>query len=108
MAVQLHVAFSSIMKVSASLPGLPLLRWQLGQNSQARDSCRYASPLPERKRIDLYTDHEAGAGTIDATSNLAAQQVWLFSGTNDSTVKPVVMNVLQLLPALCHRGQYLL
>ena len=96
MAVQLHVAFSSIMKGAGIFAGGPYhCAGSSGTSSQAQNSCQYASPLPDVNASISYTDHEAGASTIDATSNLAAQQVWLFSGTNDNTVKPVVMNVLQ-------------
>ncbi len=96
MAVQLHVAFSSIMKGVGVFAGGPYhCAGSSGKSSQAQSSCQYASPLPDVNASISYTDHEAGASTIDATSNLAAQQVWLFSGTNDNTVKPVVMNVLQ-------------
>ena len=96
MAVQLHIAFSSIMKGVGVFAGGPYhCAGSSGKSTQAQSSCQYASPLPDVNASIAYTDHESGAGTIDATSNLAGQKVWLFSGTNDSTVKPVVMNVLQ-------------
>ena len=96
MAVQLHVAFSSIMKGAGIFAGGPYhCAGSSGTSSQAQNSCQHASPLPDVNESIAYTDHQAAAGTIDDPANLAGQKVWLFSGTNDSTVKPVVMNVLQ-------------
>lgn len=96
MAVQLHVAFSSIMKGAGIFAGGPYhCAGSSGTSTQAQNSCQHASPLPDVNESVTYTDHQAAAGTIDDPGNLAGQKVWLFSGTNDSTVKPVVMNVLQ-------------
>ncbi|HRI54185.1 MAG TPA: hypothetical protein PLW65_28790 [Pseudomonadota bacterium] len=96
MAVQLHVAFSSIMKGAGIFAGGPYhCAGSSGTSTQAQNSCQHASPLPDVNESITYTGSQAAAGTIDDPSNLAGQKVWLFSGTKDSTVKPVVMNVLQ-------------
>jgi poly(3-hydroxybutyrate) depolymerase/chitodextrinase len=96
MAVQLHVAYSSIMKGAGVFAGGPYhCAGSSGQGSHAQLSCQYALPAPAVSDAISYTDQQATAGAIDATSNLSGQKVWLFSGTKDNTVKQSVMNVLQ-------------
>ncbi len=47
----------------------------------------------------------AAAGEIDAVSNLARQRVYIFSGANDRTVKPVVVDEVAKYYALAGAGK---
>jgi hypothetical protein len=51
-------------------------------------------PLPAIATLKAVTDHLAQAGRIDATANLASSPVWLFTGSNDHTVSPQVVEAL--------------
>ncbi len=97
MAVQMHVAFSSIMKGAGIFAGGPYhCSGSSGSTREALTTCTIASPhAPDVKSLIQVTDQRAAAGSIDATANLSAQKVWLFSGTQDNTVKRPVMDALQ-------------
>jgi predicted esterase len=55
------------------------------------DSSHAVLPLSELVPL---TDQLVGAGAIDATTHLAGDRVWLFSGTNDAIVKQPAMDRL--------------
>ena len=100
MAVQMHVAHSSIMRGVGVVAGV------------AYDCAGSDLPLPARlaRGIELCLVGSIGAdaafsiartavaaavpGAIDPLSNLAAQKVWLFSGYNDGTVRREAMNAV--------------
>ncbi len=93
MAVQMHVAFSSQFRGAAIFAGGPFYCAQDSLNN-ATGYCESGTGLPLQALI-TYTNNQASAGTIDPTSNLSGQSVYLFSGTNDTTVHQAVMNALQ-------------
>jgi poly(3-hydroxybutyrate) depolymerase len=96
MAVQLHVAYSGTFRAGAAVfAGGPFYCAQ-GSISNALTACTQALPsAPDVSAAESTTDAYANSGDIDPTSNLADEPVWLWSGTQDTTVKPAVMNALQ-------------
>ncbi len=93
MAVQFHVAFSSIMKGAAIFAGGPFYCAQ-GSESNATSDCMYPSAAPDIAPFVAITKQYAASGSIDDPSNLASQKVFLFGGADDHTVNPVVMDSL--------------
>lgn len=93
MAVQFHVAFSSIMKGAAIFAGGPFYCAQ-GSQSNATSGCMYPSAAPDIAPFVAITKQYAASGAIDDPTNLAAQKVFLFGGADDHTVNPVVMDSL--------------
>ncbi|SFU29786.1 extracellular catalytic domain type 2 short-chain-length polyhydroxyalkanoate depolymerase [Pseudoduganella namucuonensis] len=94
MAAQLHVAFSDTFKAGAGIvAGGPYFCAQ-GLLSTAFGPCMAASASskPATAALIATTDSWASQGLIDATGNLAAGRVYLYSGSIDSTVKPLVMH----------------
>ncbi|WP_229215558.1 PHB depolymerase family esterase [Duganella sp. CY15W] len=103
MAVQFEVAFSRSVIGAGIIAGGPYFCAQ-GSVLTATTSCSCTNDLlPCRVRAggtrvpDLIamTDWFAAAQTIDPTSAMASHRIWMFSGSADSIVPPVVMNDLQ-------------
>src|SRR5690349_5406251 len=98
MAVQMHVAHSSIMRGVGVIAGvtydcansdLPSASASKGLLPQCMDgSIDYSSTSIGR------TDAAASHGSIDNTQNLAGQNVCLFSGYNDALVRRGAMNAV--------------
>lgn len=96
MAVQMHVAHSSRVAGAGVIAGGPYYCAQ-GSLLAARNNCMapgWFTPLPSMQHLKALTDQLARTGQIDATSHLAKSRVWLFSGTNDRTVLPSVVQAL--------------
>jgi len=93
MAVQLQVAYSQSIFGTAVFAGGPYYCAQGSLNS-AVGYCESGSGIPLQTLID-YTNNQAANGTIDPTSNIANKPIYMFSGTNDTTVRQGVMNTLQ-------------
>jgi len=93
MAVQFHVAFSSIMKGAAVFAGGPFYCAN-GQLTTAETQCMYATTAPSVTPFVTATNSFALAGSIDDPKNLASQHVFLFGGASDYTVNPVIMDSL--------------
>jgi poly(3-hydroxybutyrate) depolymerase/fibronectin type 3 domain-containing protein len=94
MAVQLHVAYSATFKAGAGIvAGGPFYCAQ-GNLGTALGPCMAASTFskPATSTLISTTNSWASQGHIDPTSNLSASKVYLFSGSADTTVKPLVMN----------------
>src|SRR3954463_15002077 len=93
MAIQLQVAHSSRVKGVAALAAGPYYCAQ-GNALAASYNCVTPgawTPLPSSDRLKLQAERYAREGRIDATANLTAARVWLFSGSRDHTVeRPVV------------------
>ncbi len=86
MAVQLHVAYSSrFQKGAAVIAGGPFNCAQ-GAIASALTRCLGNGPIPVADLI-ADTDRMAKEGQIDATANLAASRVYVFTGAKDSVVK---------------------
>jgi hypothetical protein len=98
MAIQMHVAHSSIMRGVGVIAGvaydcansnLPSASARLAQGLLCMDgSVDYATLSIAR------TDQAAKNGYIDDPANLARQKVWLFSGYNDGSVRLGAMNAV--------------
>ena len=95
-AVQMHVAHSSTFKGAAIYAGGVYWCPGTGGVNQALNDCggsgQYASTLAAS---ESYLDQQSSAGTIDPKSNLSGSLVYLWSGTQDGTVKQAEMNDLQ-------------
>jgi hypothetical protein len=100
MAVQFDVAFSSLIKGAGIIAGGPYYCAQSDPTTATSVcSCTFllcnnqpgATDIPTLLRI---TDRNAKRGSIDPTSNLARQRIWLFSGRADSIVPQRVMDDL--------------
>lgn len=104
MAVQFHVAYSSIVKGAGIIAGGPYF---CAQDSQDTATCvcscvcfppntcqpgKVGDSVPDLIKI---TDQNANQGTIDPTSNLSNARVWMFSGSVDSIVPTLVMDALE-------------
>ena len=97
MAVQLHVAHSSVVKGVAAVAAGPYYCAQ-GSLWTAYYNCMTPGiwwKLPATSRLAAEAEALAKAGRIDATQNLASARVWLFSGTKDGTVRAEVVKGLQ-------------
>ena len=96
MAVQLHVAHSATVAGVGVIAGGPYYCAQ-GSVFTALYNCMtpgWWTPLPRPALLKAETDSLAAAGRIDPTAQLAGSRVWLFSGTNDHTVSPQVVDAL--------------
>ncbi len=94
MAVQFHVAFSSLVKGAAIFAGGPYM-CSKGSVSTALTSCASGSPAPDVAASVKATNDAAQAGAVDAPSGLQDARVFLFGGADDNVVNPVVMDALQ-------------
>ena len=97
MAVQLHVAHSSLVKGVGVIAGGPYYcaqgsLWTALYNCMTPGAWR---PLPDTKLLKRETDLLAQAARIDPTANVASARVWLFHGRRDRTVYPAVVQGLR-------------
>jgi hypothetical protein len=87
MAVQLGTAWSSVIKGVAVVSGGP---FECAQGSIiGTGPCQNGPPPPLHFFTDT-ADEKAASGEIDATGNLARQRVYIFHGTQDTTVVQAV------------------
>lgn len=98
MAVQLHVAHSTLVKGAGVIAAGP---YYCAQDSAwtARYNCMHPgawTPLPSVPVLVSATQTFAAAGQIDPPSNLRQARVWLLSGRKDETVLPAVVEALDL------------
>ena len=102
MAVQMQVAHSATVKGAGVIAGGPYYCAQ-GSVWTAYWNCMtpgWWTPLPRAAYLKGLTEAAANAGTIDPTKNIAGAKVWLFTGTNDHTVRPEVVRELEAYYAL--------
>ena len=94
MAVQLHVAYSATFRKGAGvIAGGPYYCAE-GSLVNATGRCMaHGSPIPVASLVNT-TKSWATSGYIDPVANLNASKVYLFSGTQDSAVRPPVMDDL--------------
>eukprot|EP00698_Gefionella_okellyi_P026236 TRINITY_DN9920_c0_g1_i1.p1 TRINITY_DN9920_c0_g1~~TRINITY_DN9920_c0_g1_i1.p1 ORF type:complete len:332 (+),score=31.90 TRINITY_DN9920_c0_g1_i1:130-996(+) len=90
MAVQVHVAFSSVFKGVGVVAGGPFYCAR-GKLSRATESCMSIAFQTDIPDLVSETKSFAANGQIDDISNLADAPVWLFSGTMDFTVTQAVV-----------------
>lgn len=94
MAVQLHIAYSSIFNGSGVFAAGPYYCAQ-GSIVIAEDECAYSFMKINVDNLVKYTKDQANAGTIDAIENLSDDRTYLFSGTKDRVVNPDVVKSLE-------------
>jgi poly(3-hydroxybutyrate) depolymerase len=94
MAVQLDVAFSSIIKGAGIIAGGPYYCAQ-GVLDTAVTTCMNASTPIDVANLVHLTKESAQRHEIDDVSNLHEHRIWLFSGGKDSVVKPSVVDALE-------------
>lgn len=94
MAVQLHVAYSSSFKKGVAVIAGGPFNCAEGSVVNALTRCLGNAPIPVAELVAT-TNKWAKEGLIDATSNMAASNVYLFSGANDSVVKEATSSALQ-------------
>ncbi len=94
MAVQLDVAYSSIMKGVGVVAGPPYGCAQ-GSAYAALSTCMSASTPIDAGALVRLTKDSARRGEIDAVTHLRTHRVWLFSGGRDSQVKPAVVDAVE-------------
>ena len=93
MAVQFHVAHSRLVKGAGVLqPGRKVKVGNATYNCLAPGPW---TPVPDPARLRALTESLAAAGAIDPSSNLARARVWLFRGTQDTTVRRPVVEALE-------------
>ncbi|KRX10107.1 hypothetical protein PPERSA_08510 [Pseudocohnilembus persalinus] len=94
MAVQLHIAFSSYMVGAGIVAGGPYICAQ-GEIGTALSNCMtYPNGINvetlQSKMMELNQER-----SIDQLQNISGQKVYLFSGSDDTVVKPGVVEKLQ-------------
>ena len=92
MAVQIGVAHSKIIRGVGVIAAGPYYCAE-GSISIALSGC--VNGVADVDPLIAITRAWALAGLIDAPGAIAQQRIWLFSGTNDSVVKPVVVQALE-------------
>lgn len=95
MAVQMHVAYSSLVNGSAIFAGGPFYCAE-GNLMTAEYKCmKTYEGLPDVTKLLKVTANYASTGDIDKTANLLDDRVYLYSGEDDSVVDSGVMSTLQ-------------
>ena len=95
MAVQMHVAYSATFRAGAGVvAGGPYYCAQDSLINATGPCMAHSAAIPVSALVST-TKSWANAGAIDPVANLAASKVYLYSGTQDTTVVPAVMNDLK-------------
>lgn len=95
MAVQVHIAHSSIVNGSAVFAGGPYYCAESSIMTAEYKCMKTYEGLPDTAHLVEITKQYASLGKIDKVANLADDRVYLFSGTADSVVDPKVVHSLQ-------------
>ena len=96
MAVQFHVAHSATILGVGAIAGGPYYCAQ-GSLRTAYYNCMKPgrfTPLPSLQVLLAEADRRARKGEIDAISHLSSARAWIFTGANDTTVQPEVVENL--------------
>ena len=97
MAVQMHVAHSATITGAGVVAGGPYYCAH-GSVFTALYNCMtpgWWTPLPRTATLKAETDALSAAGRIDRVTHLEKSRAWLFSGGNDRTVYPQVVEGLR-------------
>lgn len=94
MAVQLHVAWSSVFKGAGVVAAGPYYCAQ-GLVALATTRCLSRSSAPPVEALVTTAKSWAAIDAIDATSHLHASRVYLFAGSKDSVVAPALVSDLK-------------
>ncbi|MFJ5708302.1 fibronectin type III domain-containing protein [Streptomyces sp. NPDC093105] len=90
MANQMHVAYSDVFQGAGIFSAGP---YDCAQNNLNTALYACMDTFQARKtpaQLEQVTRDRAAAGKVDPVANLSGDKVWLFHGTNDSTVKAPV------------------
>ncbi|MEU3607334.1 PHB depolymerase family esterase [Streptomyces sp. NPDC035033] len=90
MANQLHVAYSDVFEGAGIFSAGPYDCAQNNLNTALYACMDTFMPRKTPAQLAQLTRDRAAAGTVDPVARLAGDKVWLFHGTNDSTVKAPV------------------
>merc|ERR1712216_155481 len=88
-AVQFHIAHSSILSGAAAIAGGPYYCAE-ADLLRAMGACMSAPREIDVQRLVDITQRTAETGTIDSLRHLESDRIYLFSGTRDSVVAPLV------------------
>ncbi|MFB7861182.1 poly(3-hydroxybutyrate) depolymerase [Streptomyces sp. NPDC056069] len=93
MATQLHVAYSGTVSGSAAFASGP---YDCARASlpTALNACMNTTQDLQLAQLEQLTRDRSAQGLVDPVSNLTGDPVYVFSGTNDSTVKQPVASAL--------------
>jgi hypothetical protein len=94
MAVQFGLAWSSLVVGVGVIAGGPF-GCSEGSGAAALSTCMSGQPAPDLPELIRRTDAWSRSGDIDDTRNIARQNVYLFSGYNDTIVARSVGDALQ-------------
>lgn len=86
MAGQLHVAWSSVFKKGAGIVAAGPYYCAQGLSSFATGRCLQRDSAPPVGALVATAKQWAAAGWVDATSNLGASRVYLFTGAKDTVL----------------------
>lgn len=106
MAVQFHIAHSATVSGVGVIAGGPYYCAQ-GSVFTALYNCMtpgWWTPLPSPALLKAEANSLALSGEIDPTAPLAKSRAWLFSGRNDRTVYPTVVQALREFYDSYHAG----
>jgi len=95
MAVQMHVAYSSVVNGSAIFAGGPFYCAKANLMYAEFQCMMVSMGEPDVAQLVTLTQTDATKGLVDKTSNMKDDRVYLFSGKDDSVVDPKVMKSLQ-------------
>lgn len=91
MAVQFHLAHSSIVRGAGIVAGGP---WRCARGDWARALGECMKGSPDVAPLVKAAKAAAAAGDLDPLESLSRSRVWLFSGYNDGVVRQTVMDRL--------------
>lgn len=94
MAVQVDIAFSSIIKGAGIIAGGPYYCAQGSLRTAAAACMNATNPIDVANLVRL-TKESAQRNEIDAVASLGDHRIWLFSGAKDSVVRPAVVDGLE-------------
>jgi len=97
MAVQMHVAHSSLIRGAGVIAAGPYY-CAGGSLLTAYYNCTdpgFLAPLPSGAALRAEAQAQARSGRIDATANLSGSRAWLFAGKHDRTVSVEVVEALR-------------
>lgn len=95
MAVQLHIAFSSIINGSATFAAGPYYCAENLVASAELKCMKILYGLPDTGFLVEITKEYERTNLIDHVANLIDDRIYIFSGKDDSVVNPAVVNALQ-------------
>lgn len=94
MAAQFHLAYSAQVQGAAIVAAGPVYCAANSLQTAFAHCLNQSSSAPDLAAASAYLEAQQKQGGIDALSNMADDKVWLFHGTQDSTVAAAVSDAL--------------